>query len=241
MWAGEAGACMKCSACGVAVHAAERACPLCGAFIPPHHPAAAGPTPGGWTASGTRARTAHVRTMSGGARGHRPLHRLAPLVGVAILIVALGFLVGRLLLDSGSTTATVADTQQGVAEPQAHTPQASVDPGPAAASVRAPDSPSRTDASPQSDGPSASFRVGEWILVLESLDVGTYTLRQAVSRASELGPVVVVDSSRMPGLRPGYWAVVSSTSYPSRKAAASHCGDHGRKASGACYPRLVTG
>ncbi len=99
----------------------------------------------------------------------------------------------------------------------------------------------RKSAFSPADSPFGTIRAGEWILILDSLDIGTYTFEQAVSHASGLGPAVAVDSSTVPGLRPGYWAIVSRTSYPSSDEAQSHCGDHGREASSACHPQMVTG
>ncbi|GAB47120.1 hypothetical protein MOPEL_003_01460 [Mobilicoccus pelagius NBRC 104925] len=81
---------------------------------------------------------------------------------------------------------------------------------------------------------------GTWILVLESYPKGRYSADDA--RAKERGvpgPTTVVDSSLTPGLRPGYWAVVSDEWFSTKPEANRACGVFGRSASGACYARLV--
>lgn len=90
-------------------------------------------------------------------------------------------------------------------------------------------------------GQNPGYPSGSWILVLDSLPVTQFTYDQAVGRAAALPNAVVVDSSTVPGLKPGYWAITSNAWYGTAREASGRCPDYGRVASGACYPRKVTG
>lgn len=82
---------------------------------------------------------------------------------------------------------------------------------------------------------------GSWLIVLESLEKSEHTSAYASQRAGQLSGgygTVVVDSSTIPGLRPGYWAV-SVVGFSSQEAARAACRDMGYDLGGDCYERQV--
>lgn len=86
----------------------------------------------------------------------------------------------------------------------------------------------------------AQAPAGSWVLVLESYPKDRYSPDQARELAAALpGRTTVVDSSQTAGMRSGFWAVVSEAAFPAEADARAACGEFGRKASGACYPRRV--
>lgn len=115
----------------------------------------------------------------------------------------------------------------------------------------APSEPTTTPGQPRSGGLSTAvpaetptqptFTPGVWLLVLDSLDQAKKSRGQAEAQAARMGQVMVIDSTAVPGLRPGYWAIISSRTYASSGAARSDCATYGRSASDWCYPRQVTG
>lgn len=85
---------------------------------------------------------------------------------------------------------------------------------------------------------------GSWIAVLDSPSQTTMTPEQALARAAELSKpgyqAVPVDTNRVPGMNPNYWAiaVVGKTS---RAEAAAVCQAVGIPLGDRCYPRQVKG
>lgn len=82
---------------------------------------------------------------------------------------------------------------------------------------------------------------GSWLVVLESLEKSDHSAAYASQRAGQLSGgygTVVVDSSTIPGLRPGYWAV-SVVGFGSQEAARAACRDMGYDLGGDCYERQV--
>ncbi len=93
-----------------------------------------------------------------------------------------------------------------------------------------------------SDGIGSSPKKGQWVLVLESLSKKTKSQKDAYAVASRLArsrSTTVLDSTRVPGLTNGYWAVVALPFSASKNAATSGCRDFGRKIGGNCYARQV--
>ncbi len=83
---------------------------------------------------------------------------------------------------------------------------------------------------------------GSWLSVLASFSKSDRTVEQAHARAAALSTeqhtAVVVDSDRIPGLNPGYWAV-AVVNQSSREAAAAVCTALGKELGTQCYPRQV--
>ena len=99
-----------------------------------------------------------------------------------------------------------------------------------------------TSAPTSGAGTNPSPKKGQWVLVLESLPKKTKSQQEAHSVASRLATsrsTAVLDSSRVPGLRAGYWAVVALPFSDSKNAATSGCRDFGRKVGASCYAREV--
>lgn len=106
-----------------------------------------------------------------------------------------------------------------------------------------------TPAAPQESGAAALSNTvpgpaiapsDSWILVFDSLEQSRYSVDEAEARSNNVsGSTMVVDSSQTPGLRSGYWAVVSADWYPTKEAAESACAQHGRPVSGSCYGRRI--
>ncbi|GAB97931.1 hypothetical protein KILIM_089_00010 [Kineosphaera limosa NBRC 100340] len=113
-------------------------------------------------------------------------------------------------------------------------------PTPFAPTAAAPTAAPPTAVAPAPPGRAPSYRTGDYLLVLESLPINQYDYASAQARAGRPG-LTVVDSGTVPGLNPGYWAVVSTAGYSSERAARAACSDFGRTPSGACYPRRVGG
>lgn len=102
--------------------------------------------------------------------------------------------------------------------------------------------PTTRDAAPTHGGAVTSLPSGSWITVLDSLEQSRYSLAEARSRAAGLSRgayvVAVVDSTAVPGLNSGYWAL-SVTGSSSQSEARAVCGQLGRNAGGNCYPRQI--
>lgn len=83
---------------------------------------------------------------------------------------------------------------------------------------------------------------GAWVTVLASLNQDEVTLAKAGARARKLSTskakVYVLDSTKTPGLNPGYWALVLMP-FPTRAKAAAACSAVDRSVGGTCYPRLI--
>jgi hypothetical protein len=93
--------------------------------------------------------------------------------------------------------------------------------------------------------PESSLHTGEWLLILESISKGAESRSSAEAKARSLREkakgrrkVVVLDSSIVKGLTPGYWAV-AVPGFTSKASATKACSDFGRKTGGTCYPRVV--
>ncbi|MDN5564186.1 MAG: protein kinase [Luteococcus sp.] len=84
--------------------------------------------------------------------------------------------------------------------------------------------------------------VGQWLVVLESLEKSKYSYADAGAKAAGLttsgATVHVLDSDTTPGLHSGYW-VLSVYPFGSRDDATAMCEQLGRSAGGKCYPRFV--
>lgn len=86
---------------------------------------------------------------------------------------------------------------------------------------------------------------GSWIAVLDSMAQADGDARVARALADSLSTrygvrVLVIDSSRYPGLNPGWWAVVL-VGFDSNKEARAACASVGRTPGDACYGREITG
>lgn len=242
---------MTCPSCGVDVTRDDRECPLCGTTLTPDTP----PTES----------TGSVTTGSSQAAGHarasapRP-RRVAPLLAVGLVLVGIGIVLGAVLLGYGrpstnpATPLAAGSSNSAASAPSETTPiPDTVDSSPSETEPPSEEtSTDDTETSPSvtetgadvsgATGPTpAQYAWGTWILVLDSLEVDRYSYDEAVARARAFSGVTVVDSSTVPGLRPGYWALVSRDSYSSKGSASERCADFGRVASGACYPRRIGG
>lgn len=169
---------------------------------------------------------------------------------MGLALVGIGILLGALLLSRGGPPVTNSATPlaDGSSNSVASAPsETTTNPETGASSPSdthdAEASPSVTetgaDVSGATEPAPAQYEWGTWILVLDSLEVDRYSYDEAVARAGDSAGLTVVDSSTVPGLRPGYWALVSRASYSSKGSASTHCADFGRVASGACYPRRI--
>lgn len=87
-----------------------------------------------------------------------------------------------------------------------------------------------------------SLPSGSWLTVLNSLPQAEVAESAAQAEATTLSSgsatVVVVDSSAIPGLKPGYWAV-SMVGFSSREQARDACSRVGRSPGATCYDRQV--
>lgn len=86
---------------------------------------------------------------------------------------------------------------------------------------------------------------GGWVAVLDSISQTDGQFGEARSLADSLTSkygvqVYVIDSSNYTGLNPGWWAVVL-IGFDSNAEARAACASVGRKPSGACYGRKITG
>ncbi len=100
----------------------------------------------------------------------------------------------------------------------------------------------QTSTSTPSAASPATAPDGAWVTVLASLNQDEVTLAKAGARARKLSTskakVYVLDSTRTPGLNPGYWALVLMP-FPTRAKAAAACSAVDRSVGGTCYPRLI--
>lgn len=80
---------------------------------------------------------------------------------------------------------------------------------------------------------------GSYLLVLESYPKSTHSMSSASAKAASLGRATVIDSSRVPGLNAGYWAVVHDSYFMSKSQAQAACSSYGRSVGGPCYARKV--
>lgn len=87
-----------------------------------------------------------------------------------------------------------------------------------------------------------SLRPNSWLVLLASLSQSDYTAAQALAQAADLdggsGSVAVVDSSKIPGLAPGYWAI-AQVGFTSKAEAAAGCAAVGRPVGDTCIVRQV--
>lgn len=100
-------------------------------------------------------------------------------------------------------------------------------------------------AQPSASASSATVRSlpsGSWLAVLESLPQAEQTESMAQAQATSLstgaGSVVVVDSTAIPGLNPGYWAL-SLIGFSSSVEARDACARVQRSPGPSCYDRQV--
>lgn len=159
------------------------------------------------------------------------------LLAVAVLLLA-GVLAGGLwwLLSSRVTdTARPTPAQSATSAPSLGSPVAPTR-TPRASTATA------TRATPPPGPTVRSLPTGSFLTILDSLPKGEVTEADAWVRARGLSAagysVVVVDSTAISGLNPGYWAL-SVTGLPSRDAARQVCAGFGRAVGGQCYDREV--
>lgn len=160
------------------------------------------------------------------------------MVAAALVIAGVGLLVGWLITGKGSepeppATAAATVTVTASAPSVDSAPPADYSP-PAAPLGTA----GATDTSPTPGVPPA-YPPGSYILVLESMPIASYSYPEALAFTTGYRELTVVDSGTVPGLNPGYWAVVTTSAYPSARAARDACPQFGRTASGGCYPRQI--
>lgn len=88
------------------------------------------------------------------------------------------------------------------------------------------------------DGVVRELETGSWIIVFRSLEQDRYTAEEALQQSADFPGSVVVDSSSIPGLRAGYWAI-SSVGYSTQQEARDSCADFGLELGGECYERQI--
>ena len=200
----------SCARCGAAVQAGR--CPLCGHFDPsletPRRE-----VPQALAATHTPDLAETPASQSG------PRLSRAALVVVAALASAVG---GGLLL--------ATQLSAGPPLPQPNTSQSTNDTSPLS--------------EPSSDAASVltTLSSGSWITVIESLPKSEYQAGSAAKHAEAFSwapeKVVVVDTDRVGGLNPGYWAV-SVVGFSTRLDAREACSHLGLEVGPSCYPRLI--
>ena len=108
-----------------------------------------------------------------------------------------------------------------------------VQPAPPQAAPQQPVPPVQEPASLESQLPSGSY-----VLVLESFPKSKYSVGTARAKAAGLG-ATVIDSSRVPGLNSGFWAVIHSRYFWNKSEAQATCSSYGRSVGGPCYARKI--
>lgn len=240
-----------CPECGQQVKVTTAFCGGCGSRLPPQMATGSSPyaQPGGETRAappgGTPATTARW--------GQPPLYGLRPtspgrsrqwlVVGLVLLMVGVAVLAtwwftSRQPNDAVPSGPVASASAQSTSTGGVPLTTATIGP------------PSVVPTEPQTAPPTASVAAtapggapvpsGSYILVLDSLEQTRYSAQDALQRAAGIpGGVAVVDSSTTPGLRAGYWALVSSRYFGSEAEARRGCSQFGRDPSGACYPRRI--
>ncbi len=169
--------------------------------------------------------------------GTRWLLLLAGVAGL-VVVAAVAFGIGR-----GLTTGGLPDVST------ARSPTSSTGSGDSTTVPRpsstvlgapTPTLPAPTPLATSTFGTLRALPAGSWLTVLDSKPQTEWTEAAAWGAARALGynGVTVVDSSAIPGLNGGYWAI-SLVGFSSRDAARAACASVGRDVGGTCYERLV--
>ena len=189
--------------------------------------------------------------------GYPPQHngsRVPAILGATAVVgvVAIVAVVGVSIMARGQTTSAAPDTQVTrvvtVAAPQAQPqPQSTQTTIVRRETASKPTSTTKTsyiyDDGDGDVGVLTSLSSGSWITVLESMPKSSKSSGQAAAKAASISSrtgvsVSVVDSSSVPGLNSGYWAV-SVIGSSSKSEAQRVCASVGRSVGGSCYPRLI--
>lgn len=91
------------------------------------------------------------------------------------------------------------------------------------------------------DAITRSLPSGSWLAVMESMDKSSTSIGTAVAERMRIegeGGLSVVDSSQIPGLNPGYWAI-AKTHLASKSEVTAVCREYGRSMPTNCYARQV--
>lgn len=228
----------SCQRCGALV--TNPPCGLCGStqiqFDAPRATPSYDPHLSGY---GQSASSVTRRPAPGAPQQRRP--RITPVLVIAVAVVALAAVAATVsALNRPQTSAPVTNQVTHSITRPADAPSSST---PSMVATSAP--PSSVPSPSKSESTTAaitSLPPGSWIMILESLPKGEYSIEQATSRAAALSvpglSLTVIDSTAIPGLNDGYWAI-GLGGLSDRDAAAAKCAAFNREVGGACYPRQV--